>query len=305
MATSTSRPVDQPGTVLVQLDPGGPVVCGSRSPFLRADDLGVLRGDGVFERFVVDGGSPRHFEEHLVRLDRSARLADIELPARAAWKEAVELAVESWQGAAEWEMRLVCTRGPEEGGPPTAYVLGQELGVKVFQQRAAGVSVLTLARGLQGGLTDEAPWLLLGVKTLSYAVNMAAKRWAESRGADDAIFVGADGAVWEAASSAVITRTMGASSARPHRSASSTASASPGSSWRRSRLVGRWPTTRSQCTTCSKPMVCGCLPACALRGCTRWTTKRCRTPLTTKSWPPWPPPARQRRCGSGSGPVGK
>ncbi len=205
MATSASRPMVQPSTVLVRLDPGGPVVCGSRSPFLRADDLGVLWGDGVFERFVVDGGSPRHFEEHLVRLDRSACLADIELPARAAWKEAVELAVESWQGAAEWEMRLVCTRGPEEGGPPTAYVLGQELGVKVFEQRAAGVSVLTLARGLQGGLTDEAPWLLLGVKTLSYAVNMAAKRWAESRGADDAIFVGADGVVWEAASSAVIT----------------------------------------------------------------------------------------------------
>ena len=97
------------------------------------------------------------------------------------------------------------TRGPEEGGPPTAYVLGQELGVKVFERRARWCVGPHSGRGLQGGLTDEAPWLLLGVKTLSYAVNMAAKRWAESRGADDAIFVGADGVIWEAASSAVIT----------------------------------------------------------------------------------------------------
>jgi 4-amino-4-deoxychorismate lyase len=204
LATSASGRMDQPGAVLVRLDPRRPVVCGSRAPFLRADDLGVLRGDGVFERFVVDGGAPRHFDEHLGRLARSAGLVDIDLPPEKAWRAAVGLAVESWTGAAEWEMRLVCTRGPEEGGPPCAYVLGQELSPKILQQREAGVSVVTVARGLTDGLTDEAPWLLLGVKTLSYAVNMAAKRWAESRGADDAIFVGADGIVWEAASSAVI-----------------------------------------------------------------------------------------------------
>ena len=204
MATNASRRMDQACAVLVRLDPGGPAVCDPRAPFLRADDLGVLRGDGVFERFVVDGGRPRHFDEHLARLARSAGLADIELPALGAWRAAVGLAVESWKGAEEWEMRLVCTRGPEEGGPPSAYVLGQELSATVFLQRDTGVSVVTVARGLTGGLTDEAPWLLLGAKTLSYAVNMAAKRWAESRGADDAVFVGADGVVWEAASSAVI-----------------------------------------------------------------------------------------------------
>jgi 4-amino-4-deoxychorismate lyase len=201
--------MDQAGAVLVRLDPQGTAVCDPRSPFLRADDLGVLRGDGVFERFLVDGGRPRHFEEHLARLARSADLVDIDLPVADTWSAAVGLAIESWKGSGEWEMRLVCTRGPEEGGLPSAYVLGQELSAGVLRQRDVGVAVVTVARGLTalgltGGLADEAPWLLLGVKTLSYAVNMAAKRWAESRGGDDAVFVGADGVVWEAASSAVI-----------------------------------------------------------------------------------------------------
>jgi 4-amino-4-deoxychorismate lyase len=204
LATDASKPLDQASAVLVRLDPQGTAVCDPRSPFLRADDLGVLRGDGVFERFLVDGGHPRHFDEHLARLARSADMVDVDLPVADAWSAAVELAIESWKGSDGWEMRLVCTRGPEEGGLPCAYVLGQELSAGVLRQRDAGVAVVTVARGLSSGLTDEAPWLLLGVKTLSYAVNMAAKRWAESRGADDAIFVGADGVVWEAASSAVI-----------------------------------------------------------------------------------------------------
>jgi 4-amino-4-deoxychorismate lyase len=175
-----------------------------RSPFLRADDLGVLRGDGIFERFLVCSGQPRHLEDHLTRLARSARMTELEVPEAQAWRAAVAAAIEAWAGAAEWEMRLVCTRGPEEGGPPTAYVLAQELAPSLLRQRQDGVAVVTVARGLPAGLTFDAPWLLLGAKTLSYAVNMAVKRWAESQGADDAIFVGDGDEVWEAGTSAVV-----------------------------------------------------------------------------------------------------
>jgi 4-amino-4-deoxychorismate lyase len=203
VATSASGPGDKAGAVLVGLGPRGPVLADPRSPYLRADDLGVLRGDGVFERFLVRQGRPRHFEEHLTRLARSARALDMDVPGPLEWWAAVDAGARAWTGAAEWEMRLVVTRGPEGGGPPSAYVLGQELTAGLLRQRRDGVAVVTIARGFPSRLVDV-PWLLLGAKTLSYAVNLAAKRWAESQGADDAIFVGTDGPVWEAGTSAVV-----------------------------------------------------------------------------------------------------
>jgi len=204
MSTSSPGPLDQPVAVLVQLGPAGPALLAPRSPFLRADDVGVLRGDGVFERFTVVSGQPRHLDDHLARLARSASSLGLSLPPPDAWKDAVSAGIEAWHGGAEFEMRLVCTRGPEEGGPLTAYVLGQELTGRLLKQRTEGLSVITISRGLPSGLVEEAPWLLLGAKTLSYAFNLAAIRWAESRCADDAIFVGTDGTVWEAGTSAVV-----------------------------------------------------------------------------------------------------
>lgn len=196
--------MEQRAAVFAWLGAEGPVLAEPRSAFLRPDDLGVLRGDGVFERFLVRGDQPRHLERHLARLCRSAEMVALALPALQLWREAVAMAVRAWAGPEEWEMRLVCTRGPEEGGPPTAYVLGQELSPVVLRQRSEGVTAITLDRGMPSGLQAGAPWLILGAKTLSYAPNMAAKRWAEAEGADDVIFIGSDGKVWEAQTSAVV-----------------------------------------------------------------------------------------------------
>lgn len=176
-------------------------------PLLRADDLGVTRGDGVFETILVVHGRPRELGPHLDRMRRSADMVDMTLPDRDAWHRAVDAAIGAWPWDSEPEMalKLVCTRGVDGGdGTPTGYALGQSLSEQMLRKRERGVSVTLLERGFSPELKSRAPWLLLSAKTLSYAVNMAALREAEARGADEVVFTATDGSVLEGPTSNVV-----------------------------------------------------------------------------------------------------
>jgi 4-amino-4-deoxychorismate lyase len=177
------------------------------TPLLRADDLGVMRGDGIFETILVVDRHPRELGPHLDRLARSARLMDLPLPERAAWERATQAAIDQWPWDTDREMalKLVCTRGVDGGdGTPTGFALGQPVGADTRRKRADGVAAITLERGYAPDLMDHARWLLLSAKTLSYAVNMAAMREAESRGAEEVIFTATDGSVLEGPTATVV-----------------------------------------------------------------------------------------------------
>ncbi len=174
-------------------------------PLLHGTDLGVLRGDGVFETMLAVGGRPRKIDAHLARLRRSAAMLDLPAPADDAWRTAVAAALAGGSDPAdELVLRLVLTRGVEGTGLPTGYVTAAPLPESIRRARRDGVRVVTLPRGVDRGLADTAPWLLLGAKTLSYAVNMAAIREAERRGADDAIFLDWRGHVLEGSTATVV-----------------------------------------------------------------------------------------------------
>lgn len=176
-------------------------------PLLRADDLGVTRGDGVFETILVVRRRPRELGAHLDRMHRSADMMGMVLPDRDAWHRAVDAAIGGWPWDTEPEMalKLVCTRGVDGGdGTPTAYALAQSLSAEMLRKRERGVSVALLERGFEPELKERAPWLLLSAKTLSYAVNMAALREAEARGVEEVVFTATDGTVLEGPTSNVV-----------------------------------------------------------------------------------------------------
>ena len=175
------------------------------APLIRVDDLGLLRGDGVFETILVVDGKPRELGPHLERLARSAAMLSLPAPDLAQWSRCVQVVLDNWTAGGEMALKLVYTRGPEFGdGSPTGYALGMAIGAKVLAARESGVAAVTLDRGYEPSIVARAPWLLLGAKSLSYAVNMAAIRHAESVGASEAIFVAADGSVLEGPTSTVV-----------------------------------------------------------------------------------------------------
>ncbi|MGB9378492.1 MAG: aminotransferase class IV [Mycobacteriales bacterium] len=174
------------------------------APLLRGDDLGVLRGDGVFETLLVRDGAPWLLEEHLARLERSAARLDLPAPGAAAWRDLVATVGADWPAGEEGILRLVCTRGPEDGGEPTSYAILGPVPTEVLRQRRDGANVLTRSLGVAAQARRDAPWLLGGVKTISYAVAMAVLRDARRLGADDVIWTSVDGEVLEGPTASVV-----------------------------------------------------------------------------------------------------
>jgi len=159
-------------------------------PVIRADDEGLLRGRAAFETLRVYGGRPFSLEAHLDRLTASA--ASIGLPAveRRRLQVLVGLVLPRAESG-DASLRLVWTAGPA-GGIPSALALLSTVPEWIEGTRDRGATAVSLL-----GVRASAPWLLPGVKSTSYAVNMAAEAEARRRGVDEALFVDGDGIVLE------------------------------------------------------------------------------------------------------------
>lgn len=174
------------------------------APALSVGELSTQRGDGIFETIGVVDGHPQEMVPHLERLAHSARVCDLPVPNLAQWTQAISRAAEAC-GDGEWAIKLILSRGVEHGPAPTAWVTASTV-ADFTRARAEGVTVVMLDRGFDSDAPSRAPWLLLGAKTLSYAVNMAAIRAAHERGADDAVFHSSDGVLLEAPTASVVLR---------------------------------------------------------------------------------------------------
>ena len=161
------------------------LVDGEPSEGIPISDSVVQRGDGVFEALRTAAGRPFALEEHLDRLERSAAAMDLEVVDRELLRSWVDRAAEPVGHAL---VRILVTRGDNGTGGRTV-VLSEPLPMvpepfSVLPHRAPWHPA-------------GRPWELAGVKTLSYAPNLAASRIARRTGYSDALLVSDDDTILE------------------------------------------------------------------------------------------------------------
>ena len=175
---------------LLALAATGRGLCDPAEPVVQADDEAVLRGRAAFETLRVYSGRPFRLAAHLDRLAASAESIGLPPIERGELEELASLVLAEPRRE-DTVLRLVWTAGPAHGAP-NGLALLSAVPPWIDEVRSRGARAVSLL-----GVRAEAPWLLPGVKSTSYAVNMAAEAEAKRRGADDAIFVDAEGVVLE------------------------------------------------------------------------------------------------------------
>jgi 4-amino-4-deoxychorismate lyase len=165
-------------------------------PVLHADDEALTRGRAAFETLRVYAGRPFRMDDHLERLAQSARRIDLPEPSPAALRDLAEIAVAA-AGVPDASLRLYWTPGREGAGEPLGVAVVSPIPPEIETLRLRGIRLATLPIGVPYRLRAQAAWILGGVKSTSYAVNMAAAAEAHRRGADDALFLAEDEVVLE------------------------------------------------------------------------------------------------------------
>ncbi|WOF23250.1 aminotransferase class IV [Microbacterium betulae] len=176
-------------------------------PIVDAMNLGITRGDGIFESVGIRHGYVHEEEAHLTRFANSARILELPAPNADAYREAVRIGYRALGGGiADAYAKYVLTRGIEaRESDPFGYAF-VDVNPDWSRERTQGIRVVTLDRGYPLNVAQTSPWLLQGAKTLSYAVNRAAIREAARRGADDVVFTTTDGYALEGPTATLILR---------------------------------------------------------------------------------------------------
>jgi branched-chain amino acid aminotransferase len=157
------------------------------SPF----DHAILTGDGVFETLKVERSVAFALRRHLERLGRSAAGLFLAVPDADVVRTAVGQVVAANE-VVDGVARITLTGGPaplgSERGPegPTLIVA---TGPPRGWGPTAAVAVAPWPRNERSPLT--------GLKTVSYAENVVALRWARERGAEEAVLANLAGRLCE------------------------------------------------------------------------------------------------------------
>ncbi|GJL53674.1 MAG: D-alanine aminotransferase [Nitrospirales bacterium] len=154
---------------------------------ISAEDRGYQFGDGVYEVIRTYQGRPFNLEEHLARMERSAREISIPLPLDKTEWESVLLRGVAQSGYANCKVYIQVTRGaaPREHQfsaslPPTILVTFREMPELDALHRTRGVHAIT---------HPDIRWGRCDIKSLNLLPNVLAKQKAVDAGAFEALFV--------------------------------------------------------------------------------------------------------------------
>lgn len=162
-------------------------------------DHGLLYGDGVFEGIRFYRRRPFRLEQHLQRLQLSARATLLNIPlSQAELTAAIEQLVAAFD-AEDGYLRLVVTRGvgplgldPRPCTQPTVFIIADRTALVDPAARIRGARLIIAATRRLGpdGLDPR-------IKSLNYLNHVLARIEAAQAGADEAVLLNAAGRVAE------------------------------------------------------------------------------------------------------------
>ena len=164
-------------------------------------DRGFLYGDGVFETLRTYRGVPFALEEHLARLEASARLVGIRLPVTLDVLAREIADVIAAAGDGDCSVRIMISRGegpmgldPSHAASPLRVILVEPLAPMPAAIYRSGVACVTER-------TERAADAAPGAKVTNYLAGMLALQRAQARGAHEALLLDASGHVLEGVTS--------------------------------------------------------------------------------------------------------
>ncbi len=162
-------------------------------------DHGFLYGDGIFEGIRLYAGNIFKLEEHLVRLEQSAKALLLEMPATR--ERLTELVCEACRinGLRDGYIRLIVTRGvgslglsPRGCGPSGLIIIADTIELFPARFYEEGLKIVTVPTRRLGPAS-----LPPMVKSLNYLNNILAKIEAQSVGYLEALMLNENGYVAE------------------------------------------------------------------------------------------------------------
>lgn len=162
-------------------------------------DHGLLYGDGIFEGIRLYDGNIFRLDEHLERLEYSAKAILLSIPLTR--KELSDITCEACRinNLKDAYIRLVVTRGPGDLGlapwlcpKPTVFVIADKIALYPQEHYDNGLAIVTVPTRRIGPAS-----LPSTIKSLNYLNNILAKIEAKQFGALEAIMLNEQGFVAE------------------------------------------------------------------------------------------------------------